>query len=128
LALSRSTVSQFFFSEAFLSLRRKTLSRVGNKKPTQKNPKYPPKKPNKNVEESLKLSLLGKCIKNPKNPTGLFFFLNPGIFQPCLEVPELPDDGLVEEEADVLLVVEGLDLGEVALLGALPVAWLTRKH
>ena len=43
-----------------------------------------------------------------------------------LEVPELEDDGLVEEEPDVLLVEEGHDLGEVALLGALPVPRLPR--
>ena len=43
-----------------------------------------------------------------------------------LEVPELEDDGLVEEEPDVLLVEEGHDLGEVALLGAFPVPRLPR--
>ena len=40
--------------------------------------------------------------------------------------PELEDDGLVEEESDVLFVEEGLDLGEVALLGALAVPGLPR--
>ena len=43
-----------------------------------------------------------------------------------LEVPELEDDGLVKQEPNVLLVEEGLDLGEVALLGALPVPRLPR--
>ena len=43
-----------------------------------------------------------------------------------LEVPELVDDGLVEQEPDVLLVEEGLDLGEVALLSSLPIPRLPR--
>ena len=43
-----------------------------------------------------------------------------------LEVPELVDDGLVEQEPDVLLVEEGLDFGEVALLSSLPISWLSR--
>ena len=42
------------------------------------------------------------------------------------KVPELEDDGLVEQEPDVLLVKEGLDLGEVSLLRALPVPGLPR--
>ena len=42
------------------------------------------------------------------------------------KVPELEDDGLVEQESDVLLVEEGLDLGEVSLLRALPVPGLPR--
>ena len=43
-----------------------------------------------------------------------------------LEVPELVDDGLVEQEPDVLLVEERLDLGEVALLSSLPIPRLSR--
>ena len=43
-----------------------------------------------------------------------------------LEVPELVDDGLVEQEPDILLVEEGLDLGEVALLSSLPIPRLSR--
>ena len=43
-----------------------------------------------------------------------------------LEVSELPDDGLVQQEPDVLLVVEGLDPGDVALLGPFPVPRLAR--
>ena len=42
------------------------------------------------------------------------------------KVPELEDDGLVEQESDVLLVEEGLDLGEVSLLRALSVPGLPR--
>ena len=43
-----------------------------------------------------------------------------------LEVSELVDDGLVEQEPDILLVEEGLDFGEVALLSSLPISWLSR--
>ena len=43
-----------------------------------------------------------------------------------LEVSKLVDDGLVEQEPDVLLVEEGLDFGEVALLSSLPIPRLSR--
>jgi hypothetical protein len=44
-----------------------------NSKKTPKNPKNPKKPPKKQ--------------KSPKKPTGLFFFKNPGFFQPCVKVP-----------------------------------------
>ena len=43
-----------------------------------------------------------------------------------LEVSELPDDGLMKQEPDVLLVIKGLDLGHVTLLGPFPVPRLSR--
>ena len=43
------------------------------------------------------------------------------LFEEHLEVSELPNDGLVQQEPDVFLVVERLDPGHVALLGTLPV-------
>jgi hypothetical protein len=51
-------------------------------------------------------------IKNPKIPTGLFFFFNQVFFQPCLDVVAQGADavvGVLAELADVLtLLVPGL--------------------
>ena len=45
-----------------------------------------------------------------------------------LEFPELPDNGLVQEEPDVLLVVQGLHLAHVPLLSPLSVPWLSGEN
>ena len=44
------------------------------------------------------------------------------------EVSELPDDGFMQEESDVFLIVESLNRAQVAFLGFLPVLGLSRKH
>ena len=82
---SLSTVSQFFFSDAFFNFLRNTQN-----------------------TKKLRRVQLHRHI--------------------YLELPELPNDGLVQEEPDILLVVQGLHLAHVPLLSPFPVPWLSGEN
>ena len=78
--------------------------------------------PHNAVQAVLRLVLLQSVHRLPVLLLLSFFQLS----QENFEVSELPDDWFMKQKSDVFLVVQSLNLADVAFLSSFPVSWLPR--
>ena len=74
-------------------------------------------------------AVLGLVLSQPLNSVVVSLLLGLLQFpQKYFKLPELPNNGFVKQESDVLLIVESLNFADVALLCSLSVSWLPGEH